>query len=322
VKKKAVKKKSAGKVSKTKVIVQAVEVEASSAFSKWELCLGLFFAAVGAWALTGFFPRWGLGISAQALAAFFIIRSFPSAVVPAVVASVKPSVISKQSIFFINAAVVLLLLAAGQLEFRLNHLTLGWLLSLASLVWLFVRSDRFTLKPNFSSVLKNENLWLWILLVVALILRLLLVKTNVTGLQGDEANNLNDEIDITTDNHTTPFVTGWGGTPTMPDFIVVVFFKLFGSKLWVARLVSCIASVATLWFFYHWCRFWTRPVAAFLTTFFLAISWWYFYFSLSAGKEDGLLAGGLLRRSLRDELCGGQKRSRFLVLDDLGLPGH
>jgi hypothetical protein len=54
-----------------------------------------------------------------------------------------------------------------------------------------------------------------------------------------------------------------------------------GTKLWVARLGSSLASLIAIYFFYRWIRFWFSPLASLLGAFWLAVSWWFFFFSLS-----------------------------------------
>ena len=130
----------------------------------------------------------------------------------------------------------------------------------------------------------SEEKWFWVMIVFALALRFAFMKTFYTGLQNDEGNNLTDTLAIMT-NHTSPFVTAWGGTPVLPYYWYVFLFKIFGSKIWVARMGSAIMSVGAIYFFYKWTRLWLSPLACLIGSFWLAVSWWFFFFSLSDRKS-------------------------------------
>src|SRR5581483_6501627 len=106
------------------------------------------------------------------------------------------------------------------------------------------------------------------LLVFAALLRFPFVGSNFTGLQGDEVNNLVGTAGML-QNHfvgESPFLTGWGGTADLPQFVLAVFFELLGPRVWVGRLVSVLASMVTLFFFYRWCRFWLGNLASGMAT--------------------------------------------------------
>ncbi|HVZ80838.1 MAG TPA: glycosyltransferase family 39 protein [bacterium] len=160
---------------------------------------------------------------------------------------------------------------------------IGWSLAIGTFVWAFRVQSRCATSPDRSFRFSApEGALLAIVLLLAALMRLPFVGTHVTGLQADEANNLSDAFEVAFGGLIrSPFVTGWGGTPTFPDYIVGAAFKILGPECWVARSVSAFFSLGAIFFFFKWCRFWMGQAAALVASLLMAASWWFLYFSLS-----------------------------------------
>ncbi len=151
-------------------------------------------------------------------------------------------------------------------------------LVVACIIWFNLKSGGENERgPSFEI---NEELWFWVMMIVAAAIRFAFLNSYDTGLQNDEGNNLTDTLAASV-NHTSPFVTGWGGTPMLPYYWYVFLFRIFGAYVWVARLGSALASLGAIYFFYKWTRLWLSPLAALMGAFWLAMSWWFYFFSLS-----------------------------------------
>jgi hypothetical protein len=245
---------------------------------------GLAASLIGIHFNSGFHPQWSIGVPFHFLGALAVYLSFPrllfSAVGPSSFASSPKKSKTHKDLGWLWP---ILALALGQIAFRMGSLAGGWILSLAGLVaaaWFLSQKDLLAERTSEESFRWTNTFWL--VLAYAAILRFAFVGTYVTGLQGDEANNIVDTLGISQGTFEKgPFVMGWGGTPVFPDYIVGYFFKLLGEKVWVARFVSSLASLGTLVVFFRWCRFWMGERASVLASFFMANSWWFFYFSLS-----------------------------------------
>lgn len=259
-----------------------------------QLLGGIILGFVGMKVIGGFRPNWVLGGPLELLSAFLIICSFPKKFeIQTTAEEKKEDGLEGVTKPLWNAFIwlgIVILMVISQIKFRMDSLTTGWILALVSLFLIVLfRGGRALISSKSAEFHFDETLWFWIVMIGAAVLRFSLLGNNFTGLQGDEANNLTDEVGVLEGNLTSPFVTGWGGTPTFPDFIVAIFFKIFGVNLWVARLVSVLASLISLWFFHRWCRFWMGNLASLIAVFLLAVSWWFLYFSFSPFHNSLLL---------------------------------
>jgi hypothetical protein len=233
---------------------------------------------------TNYPQDWWGGFFCLALSGFLFFYSLEKKIEPQDLTESGPFVPAQESTGPLERAKfywfgVLASMAASILAFRNNDLVLGSVIALALLsivLWIrFKQGFKPGLRAEFDF---SEKKWFWTIMVSVVVLRLVVAGTNLTGLQGDEGNNLTDSLGVFPKG---PFVTAWGGTPTFPYYFFIAFFKLFGVKIFVARLVSITASAVAMWFFYHWCRFWLSPLSSILALFWLGVSWWYFFFSLS-----------------------------------------
>ncbi len=253
--------------------------------------LGLAFACLGVFSCSSTRPNWIIGVPAQLISAFLLINSFPKTVpvtefpTTQIPKRLREPLKKRNPKQFIQWAGLLALLIADAFVFRSRLLELGWIIAIGLILWAGWLQHRYGLSglPQADFPV-NAGLLLVFILLAAAILRLSMVWTNLTGLQADEGNNLCDTAACAfggSDVHFSPFVRGWGGTPTMPYWIVGSFFRLFGAQVWVARLVSALASLGALWFFYGWCRNWLGNLASLFAVSLMALSWWFLYFSLS-----------------------------------------
>lgn len=249
------------------------------------LLLGLVLGALGINRLYGPQPDWISGLPLQMASAFFLIHSFhPRAEIPsfqeAGLKRATPALPQANPSFFLLA---IGFLAAGQWFFRKEWFALGTILTVETFGWLFwVQGRGWVPGKNSSPFPVREKRALWLILAFETLFTLSQIGANATGLIVDEANNLNSAVAVARGGIQSPFVTSWGGTPTLPYFLVGAAFKVFGAEIWAARLVSSLAAIATLWFFFHWCRFFFGSAASVIATYWLAVSWWQLYFALSA----------------------------------------
>lgn len=216
--------------------------------------LGLFISWLGIQKLTYYPQNWWYGVIAQSIAGYLILYSFPkSSAVLEWEGNKQPKNKSgdkkaKKSASWVLAA-ILVLLGLSSYEFYGDNFYLGSFFAL-----LVIGLVIFAKKQNVANELEradfdfSEEKWFWTLMVFAAILRFAFVGTNLTGLQGDEGNNLTDTIGIG-GGHYSPFETAWGGTPILPYYYYVILFKIFGAKLWVARLGTSFASLGAIYFF-------------------------------------------------------------------------
>lgn len=263
------------------------------------LPFGLLATWIGVRNVVGFQPDWSVGIPALVAACFLIVLSFPKkaktqaylAQLPIPekgVASARKGKGSKpkglKPIPSLEWAGLLGVLFLGIWCMNVGALALGWVLAIG------VAGRAFWLRKRFGLVvgapqdypLPETKVFFGVLVVLAL-LRFPWLKSDFTGLQGDEVSNLSDTWGIVYWHFTkiNPFHTGWGGTPNLPKVIVALFYSVLGSDVWVARLVSALASMVTLWYFKKWCRFWFGNLASLVATLLMGISWWFLYFSFS-----------------------------------------
>jgi 4-amino-4-deoxy-L-arabinose transferase-like glycosyltransferase len=252
---------------------------------------GLALACLGVYNCSGIRPNWIIGIPAQLASALLLIYSSPKTVpVPVLPAAKIPkpprrSVKKRYPAQLLQWVGLLVFLGGDAFLFRSGMLELGWIIAIGLILWAGWLQHRYGLSslPRADFPI-NASLLLGFILLAAAILRFSMVWTNLTGLQADEANNLAETATFAfgkSDVQFSPFIRAWGGTPAMPYWIVGAFFKLFGTSVWLARLVSALASLGALWFFYGWCRNWLGNLASLTATSLMALSWWFLYFSLS-----------------------------------------
>jgi hypothetical protein len=258
----------------------------ASWFKLFQFLLGLFISWQGIQKLTYYPQNWWYGAIAQAIGGCLILYSFPktSAVLewsghkePKNKSADKKA---RKSASWVLIA-VLIFLSLSSYEFYQD--SFYWASFFAFLVVglvVFAKQQNAADEREKAEFDFSEKKWFWVLMVFAAVLRFACVRTNLTGLQGDEGNNLTDTIGIGW-GHYSPFETAWGGTPILPYYYYVILFKIFGAKLWVARLGTSFASLGAIYFFYRWIRLWFSPLASLLGAFWLAVSWWFFYFSIS-----------------------------------------
>lgn len=256
-----------------------------------QFCTGITLSFFGIYCFCGLNPNWVLGIPAQLISAFLLVRSFPKFFPVEIASKKKVKKIHHPSTKKENAGISfqwigpMIGMAVAVYLFRVGKLEEGWILTLLSIPWAGWLQKHYGFPISSPTEFRlNETYILIFILFIAAILRFSLVWTNLTGFQADEANNLLDESSVAFGGalvHNSPFITGWGATPTMPDFIVGAFFKLFGASVWLARLISALASLFALWFFYKWCRFRLGNLASLCAVYLMAVSWWFLYLSLS-----------------------------------------
>jgi len=232
-------------------------------------------------------PNYYWGIPAQLLAVFLVLRSFPTQfkVLPPWESAKEESLPEKKAKTVPPHAVFLvlvLLLGVGQWFFRQDWIASASLLTLQTLLWIGWLKFRQGL-PDSKPVqfVFQEKTILWIILLVESLLTVPHLGTHFTGLCLDEANNLDDAAAFVGGSLRSPFITGWGGTASLPYCIVGPFMMVLGVKVWVARFVSLLAALLATWFFYRWCRFFYGTAASAVATLGLAVSWWYLYYALS-----------------------------------------
>lgn len=283
--------KKATKTTARSKTVKPLKVEANKfPWLVWvQIPVGLILSWFGIQAIHGFHPNWGLGIPLQLAAAFLVLRSFPDVqpllFFPAGKNKGRAAGPSKKAepdlIWYWLGLVVLLALIV--MSFRAGQGDTGCFLIVIGMVGFVLLRYRSGLSYPQTAVFNiPEKLLFSLVLLAAALLRFSMVGGNLTGLQPDEANNLTSTYAVAFGNLVpSPFVTSWGGTPTMPYYLVAAFFKAFGAKVWAARLVSVLASLVTLVLFYRWSRFWMGNLAALTTVFLMGVSWWFLYFSLS-----------------------------------------
>ena len=172
---------------------------------------------------------------------------------------------------------VLLLVCGAVSEYffyiRNVNMGLGFLAATAILAWWTGR--RRTESP--SALPFNEKHLLAFILVLAALMRLPFLGQNFTGFQIDEANDLNSAFDIVQGTQHSPFITGWWGRATFEFALIADFFRVFGSSLAVARGFSAVCSLAMLWLFFRWCRFYFGATASFGASFLMSVSWYFLW---------------------------------------------
>jgi len=254
-------------------------------FRLFQFFLGLGISWIGVQKLTYYPQNWWFGGIAQAISGCLIFYSFSkkSAVLEwggSKEPNRKEDRSAKRNASWILLG-ILVLLGLGLLAFYGDYFYLGSFFVLAIIGLLIFTKNQYAINERQSAEFNfNEEKWFWALMVFATILRFAIVGTNLTGLQTDEGNNLMGAVGIGA-GHYSPFETAWGGTPILPYYYYVFLFHFLGAKLWAARLGTSLASIAAIYFFYRWVRLWFSPLASLLGTFWLAVSWWFFYFSVS-----------------------------------------
>jgi hypothetical protein len=164
----------------------------------------------------------------------------------------------------------------------------NWLfgiIGLALFVMLVVLSKmrtEITKSPNSKDKSnKYENYLLWFLIIFSSLLRFPWIYHNFVGLQADEGALLLNTWSIMKGKLLSPFTVIWSNNPSFTYFILAQFLHILGFKLAMARAVTALVAVLTIWVFFKWCRFYFDVMASFLATFLFSISWWNLFFSMS-----------------------------------------
>lgn len=254
------------------------------------LVAGILLGWIGINLVTGFHPVWGTGVPCMLVGAVLMVLAFPArAVIPkGLMSEGKPKGLASPDprvglTLFQAWAWIMGALLLGILALKYYVLSPGWFLILGAASLLFWIRKQFGITWFPPIELKKAGWTFPVLMVFAALLRFPFLGSNFTGLQGDEVNNLVGAAGIIQNHYAgeSPFLTGWGGTADLPQWVLALFFQFLGARVWVGRLVSVLASMVTLFFFYRWCRFWLGNLAAGVATLLFSISWWFLYFSFS-----------------------------------------
>lgn len=89
---------------------------------------------------------------------------------------------------------------------------------------------------------------------------------------------------------TTPYMDGWSlGNPSLPFFLIGLFFKVVGVSLQKGVLFIALVNLAGYFFFYGFLRFYLPKPSALVTTLLLASSHWVIYFGREVTGGIGLM---------------------------------
>lgn len=166
-------------------------------------------------------------------------------------------------------------------------------------------------KPDSRKDTLGIPVWLEVLFFLgiaglAVYLRLHRLAEIPAGIYVDETNGALDALYILEGSGTSPFATGWYGTPTGYAYYMAGLFKFFGTGYMTLKAASLIPAILTVLAIYPLGRLMFGKLAGFSAMFLLAVSRWHLSMSRWGWNETApplfqILATYFLLRGLRDK---------------------